>query len=201
MEAIMSGLARALRRQRQSRVARPARFFDGDVVGCSFVTDRYDGRPSLMFLLDCTADRFERYREALAGATSIGIRSTDDCAAIDLFGPRRRAIGRLATTIQNGVAAMAIECIEETLGIIVIHMDPDADAVPPFYFPVSWDDVTREEFHGEIVEVGHGSHIVTTINVHDGTIYHHRFESKEEADAQLQRNVEADLPFAGANLD
>ena len=49
----------------------------------------------------------------------------------------------------------------------------------------------------DFVEVGQGDFCVMTVNRHDGSTVVHRFETAEEANAQLERNVEADKPLVG----
>lgn len=55
----------------------------------------------------------------------------------------------------------------------------------------------RESEDGDCIEVGRGEHCVMTINRHDGSVVVQRFQSREEAKAQHQRNVAEDMPLVG----
>lgn len=54
---------------------------------------------------------------------------------------------------------------------------------------------SRRESAPLIREVGEGTHIVSTMNRHDGSIVLHRFRTAEEAQAQYLRNIALDLPL------
>ncbi|MFP4600250.1 MAG: hypothetical protein ACLFVJ_18490 [Persicimonas sp.] len=58
----------------------------------------------------------------------------------------------------------------------------------------------RRKTGGEdIVEVGRGDHCVMTINRHDGSVVVQRFETREAAEAQHNRNVAHDKPLVGVS--
>lgn len=44
-------------------------------------------------------------------------------------------------------------------------------------------------------EVGEGTHVVSTMNRHGGSVVIHRFRTAEEAQAQYLRNSALDLPL------
>lgn len=58
--------------------------------------------------------------------------------------------------------------------------------------PPDFEDPDRGE---EVIEVGHGEFAVVTVPHAEGPTVVHRFESKEEARKQYERNVEEDKPL------
>ena len=54
-----------------------------------------------------------------------------------------------------------------------------------------------KETADDFVEVGRGDFCVMTVNRHDGSTVVHRFETREEAEAQLERNAAEDNPLVG----
>ena len=60
----------------------------------------------------------------------------------------------------------------------------------------------RIEAQGEdYIEVGQGPFTTVTINRHTGFVVVHRFATKEEAQAQLARNIEQDQPLVDVELE
>jgi hypothetical protein len=55
----------------------------------------------------------------------------------------------------------------------------------------------RRKRTDDCVEVGQGEHCVMTNNRHDGSMVVQRFMTREEAEAQHERNVAHDKPLVG----
>lgn len=201
----MPGLAKALKRKRQN--AAPTRLdaiFDWHTrfVLASIAT--HEGRPGLVVGVHCTDEQFARYRREVRRATSARIRTVEDAFALDLFGPRR-SIGRLFTSqAEDNVLPITVARIDadggDALELHLVHATEKLDA-EVLRLPIAIDRVTLEEFHGDLVEIGEGEYCTTTVSAHDGTIFVHRFESKEEAEAQLEKNIAANEPFVDADLN
>jgi hypothetical protein len=209
MENVMPGLAKALRRKKTSFL-KPRRYFEnGHVTAVEPCRDEKSGRPGFVFVLDCPLEEVREYRAGLRKASKARIRATDDALALDLFNPRR-PIGRLTTSLKSDALSMvaaALDAEEHDEIALYIEWAPvfagtmPAESPEPFVLPVEIERITREQFHGEPIELGVGTYVAMTINVHDGTVYAHRFATLEQAKEQHERNTEADAPFVGVSFN
>jgi hypothetical protein len=199
----MPGLAKALKRKNSRRSTKPDPIFDWHTRYGLGLASTPDGQPVLVVMVFCEDEEFARYSEQVRQATSLRLRTVDNALALDLFGPRR-PVGRLFASVEDDAAAVILPALADyDADVLEVHLvqataPTNAEIVK---LPAAVDHVTFEEFHGEPVELGEGEYCVTTLSAHDGTIYVHRFETKEEARSQLERNVSANEPFVDANLN
>lgn len=198
----MPGLAKAMRRRRAKKYpSKLDAIFDWHTPGgAAFITHKETGQPGLQFALCCSLDRYEAYRDAVSGATEARLRAADVILAFDLFdddGP----VGRLTANPVLPMLFAALDAGEHQMCTIVLcHASGDGDDLV-VELPISVERVSLPDLHGDPVEVGTGPCCVVTMSQHDATLYVHRFASREEAEAQLARNKEANEPFVGAVLD
>ncbi len=153
--------------------------------------------PVLAEVLECEDEHFAGYVARVAGVDRIVIRRATRAVGLDLFAGES-AVARLGTDISDdrvmpalldrvaaGSTALAIElCLGSTGEVVELGT-----------LPVTIEDVSDVEFQGPVEERGEGDFLVATVNHHDGSVYHHRFRSLEEATHQFERNVTRNEAF------
>ena len=198
----MPGLKRSLRRRREEQHQKYPKkldaIFDWHTPGHAFVFSAEDG-PGVAFVVRCSDEQYARYASAITHATCARIRAADDALALDLFGAHR-PIGRLMTSISNDalgvlMAMTDVQGVDEICLRLIRYADESEHIETRV--PLKVDRIRLEELHGEPIEIGHGPYCAVTMNVHDATLFVHRFETEEEAEAQLAKNQAANEPFVG----
>ena len=198
----MGGMARAKKRKQRQRELQnepvPMLFMPGEcdeLVGL-------EQQGMLVASTGCGERRFRRLAEILEQVTRIEFVAAFPWYAIDLYRGKTR-IGRLGGgTVGDALHRFA--CImsdhRSRIAVRITHAST-GDSVMTEPLRARFCEVTLEELHPAPIEIGTGSHIISTFAFKTGVMYCQRFESPEEAMAQHMRNVSLDLPFVGVTHD